>query len=138
MDRSRYFQWHELAALWDSMEFGAVHDWLGERWCHLIQSDPQGQDHPDAQFLQGLSFAALAFHFTRDYNQDGALLLADDALRVLPRFLPSYRGVDVAPVIESLNVLRPLLVGLDPEADCPLRPFTCNKFKFEPTPNDQQ
>lgn len=130
MDSSQYFRWQELAPLWDSYNFGAVHDWLGERWNHIIQSSAQGDDDRDALFLQALAFAGLAMHFTRDRNQDGALLLADDALALLPRFLPVYHGMDVAPVIESLKLLRPLLEGIDPEADCPLQPFVCNKLKF--------
>ncbi len=131
LDSSQYFQWQELAPLWDSADFGAVHDWLGARWNHIIQSSPQGHNDKDAQFLQGLAFAALAWHFTIDRNQEGAQLLADDALRVLPRFLPTYWGMDVASIIESLNVLRPRLEGLEPEADCPLQPFACNKLSFK-------
>ncbi len=131
LDSNQYLQWQELAPLWDSWNFGAVHDWLGVRWNHIIQSTPQGHDDKDAQFLQGLAFAALAWHFTRHHNQDGAQLLADDALSVLPKFLPTYWGVDVAPIVESLNVLRPLLEGLDPEADCPLQPFVCSKLSFK-------
>lgn len=131
MDSSQYFQWQELAPLWDSWNFGAVHDWLGERWNHIIQSSAHSHEDKDAQFIQGLAFAALAWYFTRDRNQEGALLLADDALAVLPGFLPKYRGMDVAAVIESLKTLRPLLDGLDQQADCPLQPFTCNNLKFE-------
>ncbi len=98
------FAWDELELLWNANNFGAVHDWLGERWNHLIQSRPAGHDDPDAQFLQGLAFAALAFHFTQNHNQDGAALLADDALALLPQFVPAYRGVAVAPVLETLGI----------------------------------
>lgn len=125
------FAWDELALLWDGNNFGGVHDWLGERWNRLIQTRPGGHEDPDARFLQGLAFAALAFHFTQNRNQDGAALLTDDALRVLPSFLPAYGGVEVAPVLETLNVLRPLLNGLEPEADCPLQPFFFNKLVYQ-------
>ncbi|HUX62256.1 hypothetical protein [Sulfuricella sp.] len=125
------FAWDELALLWDGNNFGAVHDWLGERWNHLIQTRPGGHEDPDAQFLQGLAFAALAFHFTQNHNQDGAALLAEDALAMLPRFLPSCRGVEIAPVLENLNTLLPLLEGLDHEADCPMQPFVFNKFSYQ-------
>lgn len=125
------FAWDELELLWNANNFGAVHDWLGERWNHLIQSRPAGQEDPDALFLQGLAFAALAFHFTQNHNQDGAALLADDALAVLPQFVPVYRGMNVVPVLETLNALRPLLDGLEREADCPMQPFVFNKLKYQ-------
>lgn len=122
--------WDELAALWNAGDFGAVHDWLGLRWNQLIQTRPGGVDDTDARFLQGLAFAALAFHFTQNQNQDGARLLADDALAVLPEYGPAHMGVEVTPVLRTLNALRPLLDGLDTEADCPMRPFVFNKLIF--------
>ncbi|MBZ0096495.1 MAG: DUF309 domain-containing protein [Sulfuricella sp.] len=125
------FAWDELALLWDGNNFGAVHDWLGERWNHLIQTRPGGHEDPDAQFLQGLAFAALAFHFTQNHNQDGAALLAEDALAMLPRFLPAWRGVEIAPVLETLNTLLPLLEGLDHGSDCPMQPFVFNKLAYQ-------
>ena len=124
------FAWDELELLWNANNFGAVHDWLGERWNHLIQTRPDGHEDPDARFLQGLAFAALAFHFTQNQNQDGAALLADDALTLLPQFVPAYRGVALGPVLETLNTLRPLLAGLDSEANCPLQPFVVKKFEY--------
>ena len=125
------FAWDELELLWNGNNFGAVHDWLGERWNHLIQTRPGGHEDPDAQFLQGLAFAALAFHFTQNHNQDGAALLAEDALAILSRFLPVCHGVEVAPILETLNTLLPLLEGLDHEADCPMQPFACNKLAYQ-------
>lgn len=124
--------WDELELLWNANQFGAVHDWLGERWNHLIQTRPGGHDDPDAQFLQGLAFAALAFHFTQNHNQDGAALLADDALAVLPRFVPSHQGIEIAPVLETLHALRPLLEGLQHDAACPMQPFAFNKLAYRP------
>jgi hypothetical protein len=131
MNRAEYFHWDELALLWDANNFGGVHDWLGERWNYLIQSSPDGEKDPDARFLQGLAFAALALYFIQNHNQEGASLLLEDALEVLPDFLPRYRGVHVAPVLETLEILRPLLAGLEPEAECPLKPFMFNKFHYE-------
>ncbi|UJS26324.1 DUF309 domain-containing protein [Thiothrix winogradskyi] len=122
--------WPELAALWDAGDFGAAHDWLGERWNVLIQSRPQGHDDPDARFLQGLAYAVLAFHFTQHANQDGARLMVEDTLRVLPEFTPAWAGMETAPVIASVKVLQPLLEGLDNEAPCPLQPFRCEPLKF--------
>ena len=124
------FAWEEVAALWNDGDFGGVHDWLGLRWNHLIQSRPAGQADPDARFLQGLAFAALAFHFTCNRRQDGAALMADDALSVLPGFLPAHRGVEAAPILETLNALRPLLDGVGREAECPMQPFVFNKLVY--------
>ncbi|MDD5241830.1 MAG: DUF309 domain-containing protein [Sulfuricella sp.] len=128
---SHEFAWDELELQWNGNNFGAVHDWLGERWNHLIQTRPEGHDDPDAQFMQGLAFAALAFHFTQNHNQDGAALLAEDAVSKLTGFLPAYCGVEVAPVLETLNILLPLLVGLEHEADCPMQPFIFNKLAYQ-------
>lgn len=125
------FAWEELAALWDAGDFRGVHDWLGLRWNHLIQTRPAGHEDSDARFLQGLAFAALAFHFTQDGKQDGAALMADDALRVLPGYAPAYRGVKLEPVLETLRILRPMLDGLAPEDECPMRPFSFNPLSYE-------
>ncbi len=124
------FAWGELAALWDAGDFRGVHDWLGLRWNHLIQTRPAGHEDRDARFLQGLAFAALAFHFTQNGNQDGAAMMVDDALRVLPDYSPSYRGVEVGPVLDTLRILRPMLDGLAPEDDCPMQPFTFNPLSY--------
>lgn len=124
------FAWDELAELWDASDFGGVHDWLGERWNRLIQSRADGLDDADARFLQGLAFAALALHFTQNRNQEGAALLADDALNVLPQYLPDYRGLRIAPVMDTLSALRPLLQGLKPDAECPMQPLVFHKLAF--------
>jgi hypothetical protein len=124
------FAWDELAELWNAGDFSKVHDWLGQRWSYLIQTRPYGQNDPDARFLQGLAFAALSFHFTQNQNQDGAALLADDAMKVLPSFEPAHRGVEVAPILETLERLRPLLNGLGSEDDCPMQPFVFNRFVY--------
>jgi predicted metal-dependent hydrolase len=117
------YPWEELARLWDEQDFGGVHDWLGLRWNHLIQERAAGHNDRDARFLQGLAFAALAYHFTRNANQDGARLLADDALQRLAEYAPSYAGIAVEPLLAALCELRPLLEGLDTDALCPLQPF---------------
>ncbi|WP_136416000.1 DUF309 domain-containing protein [Herbaspirillum sp. ST 5-3] len=124
------FAWDELALLWDGKNFGSVHDWLGERWNYLIQTRPDGHEDKDARFLQGLAFAALALHFTQNRNQEGAALLADDALQALSAFLPAYRGVQVTPVMETMAALRPLLDGLKHDAGCPVPPSKFNKLVY--------
>ena len=128
------FAWGELAALWDTGDFGGVHDWLGLRWNHLIQTRPAGHEDHDARFLQGLAFAALAFHFTQNGKQDGAALMADDALRILPGYTPAYRGMDLEPVLQTLRLLRPMLDGLAPEDDCPVQPFAFNPLSYRRVP----
>jgi hypothetical protein len=129
---SGHFAWHELAFLWNANDLAAVHDWLNERWSALIRNRIGGQADPEAQFLQALAFAALALHFTQNRNQAGAVLMLDDALVALTRFRPSYLGVRIDPILDTLKGLQPLLVGLAPEAECPMRPFVYNKFELEP------
>ncbi len=126
------YDWKELAALWSDRDFGAVHDWLGERWSRLIQERPDGHADRDALFLQGLAFAALSFHFTRFRNQEGARVLAEDALRVLSTYEPAYSGIGLAPVLESVRALRGHLEGLDPEAECPMQPQAFACFSLNP------
>lgn len=125
------YRWDELARLWSENEFGAVHDWLGERWNRLVQERVDGHADRDALFLQGLAFAALAFHFTQSHNQEGARILADDALRVLPGYSPSYAGVAVAQVLDAVRSLRSRLEGVEDEAPCPVAPRDLTAFTYE-------
>ncbi len=126
------YDWDELRALWSARDFGAVHDWLGERWSRLIQERPEGNADRDAAFLQGLAFAALSFHFARSKNQDGARILAEDALRVLSAYEPAHAGVALAPLLESVRELRVRLQGLDSDAECPLQPHAFACFSLNP------
>jgi uncharacterized protein len=124
------FVWGELASLWNVGDFGGVHDWLGLRWSRLVQTRARGADDEDARFLQGLAFAALAFHFTQNRNQDGARLLADDALAVLPEYGTAHLGVETSQVLRSLRTLRPMLENLETEADCPMQPLVSGKLIY--------
>ncbi len=125
-----HFQWEELAHLWDSNDLAAAHDWLNERWSRLIRNSVVGQADPEAQFLQGLAFAVLALYFTQHANQEGAVMMIDDALIALNRFRPGFLGVRIDPIIGTLEELRPLLAGLAPDAECPLWPFVYAKFEY--------
>ncbi len=122
--------WSEVASLWNSNELGVLHDWLNERWARLVRNSVLGQKDPEAEFLQALAFAALALFFTQNHNQDGALLMIDDALIALSRYRPRYLGVGIDPVVAALQDLRPLLVGLAPDDPCPLYPFVFPKFEY--------
>ncbi|BBD76524.1 MULTISPECIES: DUF309 domain-containing protein [Hydrogenophilus] len=122
--------WSEAAAMWDSNQLGALHDWLNERWSRLIQNSPAGMRDPEAEFLQGLAFAVLALFFTQNRNQEGALLMIDDALMTLARYRPRFLGVHIEPILAALQELRPLLVGLAPDDECPLYPFVYPKFEY--------
>ncbi len=124
------YDWDQLAALWDDNDFRAVHDWLNWRWSELVKSRVLRDDDPDARFLQGLAFAALALHFTQCGNQEGSLMMIDDATIFLAPSVPSHQGVAVEPVLQSLAELRPLLVGLPPDAECPMQPFVYRKFRL--------
>lgn len=122
--------WKDVAVMWDSNDLGALHDWLNDRWSRLIRNSLLGTKDPEAEFLQGLAFAALALFFTQNQNQEGALLLIDDAQMALSKYSPRFLGMNVAPILGALQELRPLLVGLAPDAECPLYPFVYPKFEY--------
>jgi hypothetical protein len=122
--------WSEAAALWDSNELGALHDWLNERWSRLVRNSVLGAADPEAGFLQALAFATLALFFTQNRNQEGALLMVDDALIGLGRYRPRFMGVEIDPIHAALAELRPLLAGLAPDAECPLWPFVYPRFSY--------
>lgn len=122
--------WGEVAAFWNGNELGALHDWINERWARLIRNSPLGQEDPEAAFLQALAFATLALFFTQNRNQEGALLMLDDALLALGKYRPVFLGVKVDPIHAGLQELRPLLAGLAPDAECPLLPFVYPKFEY--------
>lgn len=124
------YAWRELAQLWNAGDFGGVHDWLGLRWSRLVQTRASGADDRDARFLQGLAFAALAFHFTQNRNQEGARLLADDALAVLPGYGAAYLGIETGPVLKSLRALRPMLENLDNDEECPMQPLVSGELVY--------
>jgi len=121
--------WSEVAVLWNNNELGVLHDWLNQRWSRLIRNSVLGQDDPEAGLLQALAFATLALFFTQNQNQVGALLMLDDALLALGKYRPSYLGVKIEPIHATLQDLRPMLVGLAPDADCPMFPFVYAKFE---------
>lgn len=127
------WQWDELVFFWNNNDFDLAHDWLNERWGRLVQTSPIGDRDPDARFLQGIAFAALALHFTQNSNQEGARLLLDDALMVLNQYQPSHLGVKVEPILETLQTLRPAIAVLAPDDDCPFQPFVYNKLILEPS-----
>lgn len=122
--------WSEVAAMWDNNQLGQLHDWLNERWSRLIRDSILGQKDPEAEFLQAMAFAVLALFFTQNQNQEGALLMADDALMALNKYRPSYLGVAIDPIVGALEELRPLLCGLAPDDPCPLYPFVYPKFQY--------
>lgn len=122
--------WAEAAALWDANELGELHDWLNQRWSRLIRNSLLGFKDPEAEFLQALAFAALALYFTQNHNQEGALMMADDAVISLTKFLPRFLGVEIEPIVATLRDLRPKLVGLPSDSDCPEWPFTYAKFRY--------
>lgn len=122
--------WTEVAQLWNSNDLGTLHDWLNQRWSRLIRDSPLGQRDPEAEFLQALAFATLALFFTQNRNQEGALLMLDDALMALGRYRPAYLGIRIEPIYSTLHELRPLLVGLAPDAECPVWPLMLPKFEM--------
>jgi hypothetical protein len=125
------WDWDELDHLWNENDFGAVHDWLNERWAHIVTTSPAGDKDPDARFLQGMAYAALAFYFTQDGNQESARLFIDDALMALPQYKSAHMGVRVEPVLETLHTLRPAIALLGADDPCPFQPFVYRKLEFD-------
>lgn len=122
--------WSEVAVLWNSNDLAVLHDWLNERWSRLIRNSVLGSTDPEAELLQALAFATLALFFTQNHNQEGALLMLDDAVMALGKYRPSYLGVKIEPIYAGLQELRPLLVGLAADAPCPVLPFVYPKFEY--------
>ncbi|MCF8155017.1 MAG: hypothetical protein K9K35_03350 [Rhodoferax sp.] len=122
--------WSEVASMWNNNDLGQLHDWLNERWSRLIRNSVLGQTDPEAELLQALAFATMALFFTQNQNQEGALLMLDDAVMVLGKYRPSYLGIQIEPIYANLQELRPLLVGLAPDAECPVWPFVYPKFEY--------
>ncbi|MDD2924747.1 hypothetical protein [Rhodoferax sp.] len=122
--------WGEVAKLWDNNQLGQLHDWLNERWARLIRNSPLGTKDPEAELLQALAFATLALFFTQNQNQEGALLMLDDAMMALGKYRPSYMGVRIESIYGTLEDLRPMLVGLASDADCPMYPFVYPRFEY--------
>jgi len=121
--------WGEVAKLWNNNHLGQLHDWLNERWARLIRNSQLGTKDPEAELLQALAFATLALFFTQNQNQTGALLMLDDAMMALGKYRPSYMGIQIEPIYGTLQDLRPMLVGLAPDAECPMYPFVFPKFE---------
>lgn len=122
--------WREVASLWNDNQLGPLHDWLNARWSRLVRNSVLGQRDPEAEFLQALAFAVLALFFTQNRNQDGALLMLDDALIALNKYRPHFLGVAVEPLLAALQELRPQLVGLAADDPCPMLPFVYPKFEY--------
>lgn len=122
--------WGEVANLWNNNQLGELHDWLNERWARLIRNSPLGTQDPEAELLQALAFATLALFFTQNQNQEGALLMLDDATLALGKYRPTYMGMQIEPIYGSLQDLRPMLVGLPSDAECPMVPFVYPKFEY--------
>lgn len=125
------WDWNELDHHWNNNDFGAVHDWLNARWAQIVKSSPVADKDPDARFMQGLAFVALALYFTQSHHQGSARLFLDDALMVLPQYAPSHLGIRVEPLLETLHDLRPAIALLPDDAECPFQPFVYNKLIFD-------
>ena len=123
--------WSEVATLWNSNEHGVLHDLLNERWSRLIRNSVLGTRDPEAEFLQGLAFATLALFFTQNRNQEGALLMVDDALIALGKYRPRFMGVQIDPIIGTLQTLRPLIASLPADGENPMFPFVYAKFEHD-------
>jgi hypothetical protein len=123
--------WSEVASLWNTNALGVLHDLLNERWSRLIRNSVLGTRDPEAEFLQGLAFATLALFFTQNRNQEGALLMVNDALIALGKYRPRFLGVRIDPIIDTLQTLRPLIASLPADGENPMFPFVYAKFEHD-------
>lgn len=129
-DLGQAYEWETFAHLWNSNDLRGAHDWLNGHWSALIDKRVAGEADPEARFLQALGFATIALCFTQENNQEGALLMLDDALIGLAPYRPAYLGVHVDPIVATLQELRPVIAALAPDGECPLWPFVYCRFEF--------
>lgn len=122
--------WDELEALWQAGDFRGVHDWLNERWARSMQESPQGADDPFVQFLQGLAFAALAFHFVSERNFESAGIFTEDGLIVLSRYAPVYAGIEITPLLDALAELRDAMPASDTDLLLPPGTSSVRALRF--------
>lgn len=101
--------WDEVLSAWQEGDFRHVHDWLNERWARTVRESVAGDADPFARFLQGLAFAALAFHFAGEHNRESAALFVEDGLSTLARYPRSYAGIETAPILDALSELQRVL-----------------------------
>lgn len=130
-DLGHEYDWEAFAHLWNGNDLRAAHDWLNGHWSALIRKRVAGEADPEARFLQALGFATVALYFAQGNNQEGALLMLDDALVGLAPYRPAYLGVRIDPIVATLQELRPVIAALAPDAQCPVWPFVYCKFEFE-------
>lgn len=126
------FLWDELLVLWQSGDFRAVHDWINQRWFRVVQESAEADADPLARFLQGLAFAALAFHFASEQNQESAELFIEDGLNVLSHYPSSYAGIDTLPIIDALAELRDLMPATGAEQPIPTIVSSLRALRFFP------
>lgn len=101
--------WDEVLSAWQEGDFRHVHDWLNERWARTVREGVAGEADPFARFLQGLAFAALAFHFAGEHNRESAALFVEDGLSTLSRFPRAYAGIEITPILDALSELQRVL-----------------------------
>lgn len=101
--------WDEVLSAWQEGDFRYVHDWLNERWARAVREAVAGETDPFARFLQGLAFAALAFHFAGEHNRESAALFVEDGLSTLSRFPRTFAGIEITPILDALAELQRVL-----------------------------
>lgn len=124
--------WDELLMFWQSGDFRSAHDWINERWSRTVQESVEGDADHFARFLQGLAFAALAFHFAGEQNRESTELFVADGLDVLSRYPSSYAGIDIPPIIDSLAELRDLMPPPSAEQPIPAIISSVRALRFLP------
>lgn len=85
-------------AIYNAGHYHAAHDAWEERWLDLAGEDER--------FLHGLIQFTAAVHHARNRNWLGATGLAESSREYLAPLSSPYRGVDLAPIRESLVALQ--------------------------------
>ena len=88
--------------LFNDGEYHAAHEEIENCWL--------ATESNDADFFKGLIQAAIALHHFRRDNLEGARKLYSGHRRLLGKYMPQHRGVDVEGFLTAMQVaLRPAL-----------------------------
>lgn len=97
----------EGVRLFDEGRYHAAHESFERCWL--------ANEAGDADFYKGLVQASICLHHLERGNVEGAVKLYSGHRRLLGRYLPQHRGLDVARFLATMQeTLRPALRGETP------------------------
>lgn len=110
------------ADLFNRERYLASHELLDELW--------EATEGEAADFYKGLIQAAICLHHWQEKNPEGARKLYSGHRRCLSGYLPSYRGVDVAGFLLSMEAALAPLLRARPGAEPPFGAAPPPRLKF--------